>query len=105
MDLDAELLELARALPDPRAYTPMDRYRDFRAVFLGTDQGKRVLYDILRRANLMLPSALLAKFDPHKAFYLDGEKSLAAWINKTTREEPRNRATHATSTDEENLNG
>ncbi len=50
-DLQAFYEELmpVRATPGGE-YTPEDRYRDFQAVFLSDDRGKRVLAQILREA-------------------------------------------------------
>ena len=44
-DIDDFLAEIAGAQTDRR--DPRDRFREFRAVFLATDEGRRVLYDIL----------------------------------------------------------
>ena len=87
-DPDAFMRQLQAAHPGGRAYSKVDRYRDFRQVFLETEQGRRVLYEILLWSHMFHPSAPAAKFDPYEAMFLDGERSLGQKIMRTMNAEP-----------------
>ena len=89
-DPEAFLAELAASHPG-KAYKPMDRYRDFRRLFLDSEQGRRVLYEILRWGNMFRPSAPMANFDPHETMFHDGERNVALRIMSTMHAEPRER--------------
>lgn len=93
-DLDAFFVELQRAHPGKNYYTKMDRYRDFQRVFLDSEQGKRVLYEILLWSHITRPSAPLAQFDPYETMFLDGERSIGIQIMATMNEEPPTRPTN-----------
>ena len=76
-----------RAGPDPEAffrelrssygssYSKVDRYREFRRVFLETDEGKRVLYEILSWCGMFRPST--TNFDTNETFFNEGERNVA----------------------------
>ena len=85
------LSELASVHPG-KGYSKMDRYKDFREVFL-TDQGMRVLYEILSWGHMFRSSAHLGKFDPYETMFHDGERNIALQIMYTMRAEPRDRPT------------
>lgn len=91
-DLDAFFAELQQA--HPGKYGKMDRYRDFRRVFLDTEQGKRVLYEILLWCHITRPSAPRAKFNPYETMFLDGERSIGIDIMTTMNAEPKARPTN-----------
>ena len=88
-DLEDFLVELSTAQTAGR--TAMDRYRDFREVFLGSDAGRRVLHDILAMGKVFMTS--FRKGDPHLLFAQEGRRSMAVQILKTVREEPQERPT------------
>jgi hypothetical protein len=70
-------------------YTPLDRYRDFRAVFFGQstpEQGKRVLWQILEWCRLFRPVS--APGDPHETYRRDGERNIGLKIFMTLNAEP-----------------
>ena len=90
-DLDAFFAELQQS--HPGKYDKMDRFRDFQRVFLESEQGKRVLYEILLWCHITRPSAPLAKFDPYETMFLDGERSIGIQIMVTMNAEPRVRPT------------
>ncbi len=59
-------------------YTAMDRYRDFRALFLSTDQGRRVLSEILKigfAAKSTTPPG--GPIDPYRTHLHEGRRTLA----------------------------
>lgn len=56
-------------------YTDMDRYRDFRRVFLDNTRGQRVLTQILHMGNVFLPISSPA--DPYETYYNEGARCLA----------------------------
>ena len=94
-DIDAFLSELSNARP--QSYTAMERYADFRAVFLGSDQGKRVLHEILSWGHLYRSSAQVANFDPYKTMYCDGQRSIGIKTMMVINNEPRSQPTKATT--------
>lgn len=96
IDLEAVFGELALAHPGHGKYEPIDRYRDFRAVFLATDQGKRVLYEILSFGR-MFKSSAWPQFDAHQTMYHEGERNLALRILTTINAEPVDKPTRAVS--------
>lgn len=57
-------------------YTEIDRYRDFRRVFLDTPQGQRVLWQLFEMGYLFAPVALLPA-DPYAAYHRDGARNMA----------------------------
>lgn len=89
-DPDAFFADLAASHPG-KNYSKMDRYRDFRHLFLGSEQGKRVLFEILLWGHITRPSAPLAKFETNETMFLDGERSLAVKIMTTMNAEPQER--------------
>ncbi|GAB4390995.1 MAG: hypothetical protein Tsb0032_00300 [Kiloniellaceae bacterium] len=71
------------------AYSAIDRYRDFRAVFFGEStpqQGKRVLWQILEWCRLFRP--VTAPGDPHETYRRDGERNIGLKIFMTLNAEP-----------------
>lgn len=66
----------------------LEKYRDYRAVF-GTEQGNRVLHDILVQAGVnvdMHPSP--GPIDPYKTHYDLGKRGLAMTIIGIINKEP-----------------
>lgn len=60
-------------------YTDVDRYRDFRRVFLERPEGCRVLWQLFEMAHLFAPVAVLPG-DPYEAYHRDGARNLALAI-------------------------
>ncbi len=93
------------APPDPRAlfdqivkarlgarYDETDRWRDFRAVFLGQsgpEQGNRVLWQILEWTRMY--QRVAAPGDPHETYFRDGERSIGLRLLATLDVEPERR--------------
>ncbi len=71
----------------------MDRYRDFRRVFLETEQGRRVLYEILTWAHIGHASAPRSKFNPYETMFSDGERNIGIKLMVTMNAEPTARPT------------
>lgn len=96
-ELDALMAELAAARTAGR--TSLDRYREFRKVFLDTDEGKRVLYDILALGHLLKPSAV--RGDPYETYRREGERNIALQITAIVHVEPRERPERQITKDKE----
>ncbi len=77
--------------------SPMDRYRDFRQLFLGTDQGKRVLADVLEWGHNWKSTAV--RGDSHETYRREGERNLMLKILTAIHMEPREPVTRQQSTE------
>ena len=75
--------------PLPEGYTDLDRYRDFQKVFLGTDEGRRVLKIILEWGHVLRRHPRPAPIDPNLMLIAEGERDLALAIFSAITEEPR----------------
>ena len=84
-DFDLLMQDLASAQGAGQR-NPMDRYREFRQVFLGSDAGKRVLHDILSRGRIYRPSTHPG--DPYKTHTNEGKRELALEILMILHREP-----------------
>ena len=91
-DPEAFFAELASAHPGKR-YTRLDKYRDFRRVCLDSEQGMRVLYEILSWGNVFRSTATIANFEPYQTMFHDGENNIALRIMSTMNAEPKERPT------------
>ena len=87
-DPEAFFTELAAAHPGDGRYRRMDQYRDFRAVFQGSEQGRRVLHEILTWCHVGHASAPYARFGTNETFFSDGERSIGIRIMVTMNKEP-----------------
>ena len=75
----------------------MDRYRDFRAVFLGEstpEQGRRVLHEILTWGHIWRTSM---DPDPYQVHFNEGERSLSLKVVTAIENEPVPKPTQATN--------
>lgn len=86
---------LQPVLPD--GYDDLDRYRDFRAVFVGestAEQGRRVLSCLLSRdmAHVWQPSM---SADPHQTAFREGERNVGLKILAALGNPPGRKATKA----------
>lgn len=70
--------------------TKLDRYRDFRTTFLASEEGKRVLHDILGFAKLSAPIAppFPEPVDCNRMLILEGGRELAIKIVSVLTSEP-----------------
>ena len=96
-DPQALLAELYAAHPGKR-YTKLDKYRDFRRVFLDSEQGMRVLYEILSWGHMFRSTATMANFEPYQTMFCDGENNIALRIMSTMNAEPKERPTSTKET-------
>jgi len=67
-------------------YDDADRYRDFRRVFLATQEGQRCLYQIFEWAHVFHSSVVPG--DPYMTHYQDGERSIGLQILSVLNAEP-----------------
>ncbi len=94
-----EYLEILADLSMPEDYDPLDRYNDFRKVFLETEQGRRVLRQVLGWGHL-LKSHLVRMprpIDPYAILAAEGERNLALHIFSVMLVEPSERPDEQTT--------
>lgn len=96
-----EYLEILAELSVPEDYDPLDRYRDFRNVFLGSEQGRRVLKQILSWAHFTKPTVVKIPIDPYKVIHSEGERNLALRIFAIMLTEPKQKEKSTIATVEE----
>ena len=77
----------------------MDRYRDFRALFRGTEAGQRVLDDLLHMCGVHQRTAV--KGDATETYFREGQRSIGISILMTIRDEPKQRPTRQQSRESE----
>ena len=87
MASESELLDELAALPSQDGYSPIERYRDFRKVF-GTDEGKRVLREILSWGRMFRSPVLGKPIDPYAMAVAFGERNMALKLMATVHTEP-----------------
>lgn len=85
--------------------TEMERYQDFRQVFLGSDQGRKVLNEIMRWGHAFRSNSNVAGYDPVKMNIADGQRGLANRILTTAHVEPKAKPTIANSKPKRTSNG
>ena len=73
-----------------RAYSDLERYQDFRAVFLSDRRGKRVLYEILTWARVFRPAYMPG--DAHGTHYNDGMRNVGLKVLAVINAEPADAA-------------
>ena len=88
---ETDLLTALAALPGSAGYTPEERYRDFRRVFTGSEEGKRVLREILSWGHMLRPSAQGSPIDPYLTHIREGEANIARRLLITVTVEPPQR--------------
>lgn len=85
-----DMLDALSSLP-AKQYLPKDRYQDFRNVFMGTEEGKRVLREILSWGRLFNPSVMSKPIDPYAMALREGERNMALRLMVTVYNEPLER--------------
>lgn len=95
-DLTQELLDSLSELPISDNYTPKDRYQDFRQLFTGTEQGKRVYRELLSWGKLFVPSVHSSPIDPLRMAVIEGHRNFAVKLMAAVNIEPpeQERKTH-----------
>jgi len=94
---DDELLALIESLPITPDYTPTQRYQDFRQLFTGSPQGKRVLREILAWGRMFRPSVNSSPVDGLAMAVRDGERNMAIKLLAAVNVEPPEQQAKATS--------
>lgn len=85
--------ELHAAFPGKGKYTELDRYRDFRAVFLSTDQGRRVLHQIFTWCHMDHSSLTGSPIDSSAVVAAEGERNIGIRILTALNHEPSEQPT------------
>ena len=83
-----ELLDVMTSLPGGVPYPPADRYHDFRRVFLGTDEGRRVLREIVAWGRLLRAPAMSSPIDTSAFLIQEGERNIVRRLLSTVTTEP-----------------
>ena len=86
------LTELAN-LPLLENYTAQDQYHDFRRIFMGSDEGKRVLRRILEKGYVFRDPPITHPIDPYLMAVHRGYRRLALEILGTVENEPQEQPT------------
>lgn len=84
---EADILSDLAALPSGN-YLQKDRYRDFRKIFMGSDEGKRVLREIVSWGRLLNEPKLPHPIDPYRLAIREGEKNIVRRLIATIYTEP-----------------
>lgn len=87
---DSDLLEALTSFPSQQNYTPKDRYHDFRRIFT-SDEGKRVLREILSWGGMFRPSVIGNPVDPYRMAIREGERNMALRLLAAIYNEPPER--------------
>jgi hypothetical protein len=83
-------------LPRLENYDNKEQYRDFRKVFMGTEEGKRVLRRIMELGSVFQQSALVSPVDPYMLAAFRGRSYLALKILSIVNNEPAEPPTQTT---------
>lgn len=94
---DALLMEAATSLTAAGGYTDMDRYRDFRLVFQGSEEGKRVFRELLAWGHMFRTSMTGAPVDPLRLAFREGERNIALRLLNAISTEPKAKPDRANS--------
>ena len=87
-----EYLDILASLSLPDNYDPVDRYHDFRQLFLETEQGRRVLKQILGWGHLLRVSTIANPVDPWRMVFTEGERNMALRLFAAMLVEPPRKA-------------
>ena len=96
-----EYLEILAELSVPQEYNDIDRYNDFRKVFLETEPGRRVLKQILGWGSLLKVHPMRQPIDPYLTERLEGQRNLALKIFAIMLIEPPERPDKQTTAPKE----
>lgn len=83
-----EYLELLAEISIPHDYDPLSRYKDFRQVFLNSEEGRRVLRQILNWGNVLKPHPAGRPIDSATTERMEGGRALALLIFSVMLAEP-----------------
>ena len=96
-DLHTELLAALEDLPRTDNYSPKDRYADFRHVFTGSEQGKRVYRELLAWGRIFSVGISGNPIDPYRMMIAEGNRNFATKLMAAVNIEPPEHAVKATS--------
>lgn len=82
-----DLLEILNQLPEGN-YTPQDRFHDFRQLFMGSDQGKRVFKEILSWGHIFQSSVTGNPVDSNRVLVREGERNISLKLMAAVNLEP-----------------
>jgi len=94
---DDEILALIESLPITDGYTPTQRYQDFRQIFKGSPQGKRVFREMLAWGKLFRTPIHSSPIDPYALAISTGERNISLKLLLVVNTEPAEQQTKATS--------
>jgi len=101
-DLFTELLDSLNELPITANYSSKDRYADFRQVFTGSDQGKRVYRELLVWGKMLSSTVSGNPIDTNKVIFAEGHRNfvlkLIAAVNIEPPEQPKQTTSRRTIT-------
>lgn len=94
---------LTNSAPPPGYHASWDRVRDFRAVFLGSPQGLRVLSHMMKKAGVMnTPVRSLGNgIDVNATFHMIGQEDYGRWLLEALTVEPKDQPSTAISEENE----
>jgi hypothetical protein len=90
-----DMLDELAALPSTDGYSAKDRYHDFRRIFMGSDEGRRVMAEILSWGRLMQPWGFSSPIDPYQMALREGQRNIALKLLDTVLREPPERPERA----------
>lgn len=90
-NINPDLFDTLASLPSSDGYTANDIYRDFHAVFFGTDSGKRVLRNILKIGGVFGELELSSPIDPYMLAQVRGRRWLALKILDAAQTKPKDK--------------
>ena len=88
---ELDILNAVANLTSQKQYLPKDRYTDFRKTFMGSDEGKRVLREILSWGRMFSPAMNSKPIDPYAMAVREGERNMALRLLVTVYNEPPER--------------
>jgi len=95
MSKPPDLFDVLSGIKLPANYTNHDLYRDFRRVFFGSEEGKRVLRQILEIGYVFCEPVIASPTDPYLLAQIRGRRWLALNILKLSQFEPKEKPTVA----------
>ncbi len=88
-----EPLDWLATLPGIEGYPVKDRYHDYRKVFMGSPEGKRVLRHIMDLGMVFKQPPITSPVDPYMQLAIIGRRYLALKILEIVNEEPTEKPT------------
>ncbi len=95
-DLFTELLDSLNELPATNNYSSKDRYADFRQLFTGSEQGKRVYRELLAWGKMFSSSVSGNPIDTNRVIFAEGHRNFIIKLIAAVNIEPPEQPTKAT---------